>query len=235
MKRQGMPTFASIAQSRSVDCRAPDSVRAYSPLAAHSAVTFALDDRPTLDIYTDIELDNEWSPYLDVWTPGRVSRALQSAGGSDVIVNLSCAGGNSFGGLGIYNMLRSYPGDVEVRLVALAASAASIIAMAGDKITVLRGSALMMHNAWAPVSGDRHALMRIAADLEPLDRAVAEIYAARSGKSVDEIAALMDAQTWFYGENIVESGFADDFADESPAYDVDLSEISSIIQSMKGV
>ncbi|WP_367672858.1 Clp protease ClpP, partial [Serratia symbiotica] len=81
----------------------------------------------------------------------------------------------------IYNLLREYPGKVTVKVLGLAASGASIIAMAGDEIQIGRGAFLMIHNCWVVAVGNRHDFAAMAENMAPFDNAMADIYSARSG------------------------------------------------------
>lgn len=142
-------------------------------------------------------------------TAKRIGAALRAIGGADVVVNINSPGGDFFEGLAIYNALREYPGQVTVRILGLAASAASIIAMAADEIQIGRAAFLMIHNTWVVAAGDRQAFRDVADWLEPFDRAAAEIYAARTDKDVAAIAAMLDRETWISGQAAVDQGFAD--------------------------
>lgn len=165
----------------------------------------------------------------DYWgegvTASRVAGALRSMNGADVTVNINSPGGDMFEGLAIYNLLREYKGKVTVKVLGLAASAASIIAMAGDDVQIGRGAFLMIHNCWVYAMGNRHDLAQIAADMEPFDKAMGDIYSARTGLSVDEVAAMMDGETYIGGSDAVAKGFADSLLsadeisddDDSPA------------------
>lgn len=151
----------------------------------------------------------------DYWTgegvtAKRVASALRALGSGPVTVNVNSPGGDMFEGLAIYNLLREHAGEVTVKVLGLAASAASIIAMAGDSVQVARSGFLMIHNAWVVVAGNRHDLREIATTLEPFDRAMADIYAARTGIELKAAMKLMDAETWIGGADAVEQGFADD-------------------------
>ncbi|RYF07353.1 MAG: Clp protease ClpP [Comamonadaceae bacterium] len=142
-------------------------------------------------------------------TSKRIGAALRSIGaGKDVTVNLNSPGGDFFEGVAIYNLLRQHEGKVTVRVMGLAASAASVIAMAGDEILMGDGAFLMVHNAWAVAVGNRHDMRDAADRLEPFDASMASVYAARSGISTAEAAALMDKETWIGAAQAVEDGFA---------------------------
>lgn len=165
----------------------------------------------------------------DWWGDGvsanRIAAALRSLGGDDVTVHINSPGGDMFEGLAIYNLLREYQGKVTVKVLGLAASAASIIAMAGDEVQIGRGAFLMIHNAWIVAAGNRNDFREYADYLEPFDKAMADIYAARSGMPVEEIQSLMDKESFIGGGDSVEKGLADALLssdeitsdDESPA------------------
>lgn len=151
----------------------------------------------------------------DYWTGDgvtakRVAAALRQMGKGPVTVNVNSPGGDMFEGLAIYNLLREHDGEVTVKVLGLAASAASIIAMAGDTVQIARAGFLMIHNAWVLAAGNRHDLREYADTLEPFDRAMADIYAARTGEDAAAMAKLMDAETWIGGSDAIEQGFADE-------------------------
>ncbi|WP_312181320.1 head maturation protease, ClpP-related [Pantoea sp. CTOTU46764] len=165
----------------------------------------------------------------DWWGDGvsanRIAGALRSLDGEDVTVHINSPGGDMFEGLAIYNLLREYHGKVTVKVLGLAASAASIIAMAGDEVQIGRGAFLMIHNAWIVAAGNRNDFREYANYLEPFDKAMADIYAARSGMPVEEIQSLMDKESFIGGGDSVAKGLADALLssdeitsdDESPA------------------
>lgn len=102
----------------------------------------------------------------DYWGEGvtakRIAGALRAMNGADVTVNVNSPGGDMFEGLAIYNLLREYEGRVTVKVLGIAASAASIIAMAGDDIQIGRGAFLMIHNCWVYAMGNRHDFAELA-------------------------------------------------------------------------
>lgn len=141
-------------------------------------------------------------------TAKRISAALRSIGDKDVTVSINSPGGDFFEGIAIYNLLREHPYQVTVKVVGLAASAASIIAMAGDEIQVAKTGFLMIHNAWVFAVGNRHDLRAAADTLDGFDAAMASLYADVSGQSINEVTKLMDAESWISGEKAIEMGFA---------------------------
>lgn len=151
----------------------------------------------------------------DYWTgegvtAKRIAAALRSLGAGPVTVNVNSPGGDMFEGLAIYNLLREHKGEVTIKVLGLAASAASIIAMAGDTVQVARAGFLMIHNCWVIAIGNQHDMRDTADTLAPFDKAMADIYAARTGASLDAMASLMDAESWIGGSDAIERGFADE-------------------------
>jgi ATP-dependent Clp protease protease subunit len=151
----------------------------------------------------------------DYWTgegvtAKRVAGALRSLGKGPVTVNINSPGGDMFEGLAIYNLLREHQGEVTVKVLGLAASAASIIAMAGDKVQIARAGFLMIHNCWVIAVGNRHDLREVATLLEPFDAVMGDIYSARTSLDAKAIGKLMDAESWIGGSQAVEDRFADE-------------------------
>lgn len=181
---------------------------AETPRAASS------EDDATITIY-DVIGEDWWSG--EGFTAKRASAALRSIGARDVTVNINSPGGDMFEGIAIYNMFAAHQGKVTVNVMGLAASAASIIAMAGDTIAMGTGSQLMIHNAWGVVIGNAND-MRGAADIfSGFDASLAEIYHARTGMKTAEIAALMDAETFMNAADAIRRGFADTMTADEPA------------------
>lgn len=143
------------------------------------------------------------------FTTKRMASALRAIGNHDVTVNINSPGGDMFDGIAIYNLLRAHPAKVTVKVMGWAASAASIIAMAGDEVRMGLGTFMMVHNAWGAVVGNRHD-MRAAADLfDGFDSALADVYEARTSVARKDIESLMDSETFMGASNAVEQGFAD--------------------------
>ena len=182
-----------------------------SPLAFdrwNPAIKASDENDNTIGIYDPIGYD-----YWDDSgvTAKRISAALRSLDGADVVVNINSPGGDVFEGLAIYNLLREYKGHVTVRVLGVAASAASFIAMAADEIQIARAGFFMIHNAWTGLWGNRNDLRETADFLKQIDDTIADIYHVRSGLSMDELKADMDKERWINGRDAIDSGFADAF------------------------
>ncbi|MFG6514427.1 head maturation protease, ClpP-related [Sulfitobacter sp. TB366] len=179
---------------------AADALARWSP-----DVRAAADDGATISILDPIGADM-WG---DGATAKRISAALRAIGDRPVTVNVNSPGGDYFEGLAIYNLLREHSAAVTINIVGLAASAASVIAMAGDEVRIGRAGFLMIHNAWVMAAGDRHAFAEVAEWLAPFDAVAVDIYHARTGLDRADLAAMLDAETFIGGEKAIAMGFAD--------------------------
>lgn len=150
-----------------------------------------------------------------------VIAALASADGKAVNVRINSPGGDVFEGYAIYNALQGYKGGVETTVDGLAASAASWIALAGDKVTMGPMSMFMIHDSSTMAFGNKQDLLATAGILSKLDNQFAEIYAAKTGKSVADMAAAMTAETFYTAAEAKEAGFADVVLDTKVAAKTD--------------
>lgn len=157
---------------------------------------------------TEVDLYDE----IGFWGVTAADFKAQIAGKGRLRLRINSPGGDVFDGITIFNDLVDHPAPVDVEVVGVAASAASIIAMAGDRITIAENAFLMIHNAWTIGLGDRHDMLEVSEVLEQIDGAIADTYAARTGGDREEIVRMMDEETWMKGEAAVDVGFADDVA-----------------------
>lgn len=139
-----------------------------------------------------------------------VSRALAEAGDIDSIhLRINSQGGDVFEGLAIYNLLSQHKAKVEVTIDGLAASAASFIAMAGDRISMAESAMFMIHNAWGFAVGNANDMTETAALLDKIDGMLARVYAARTRIKQSRLREMMDAETWLTGQEAKDQGFVD--------------------------
>lgn len=188
------------------DCAPPKALEKWQPELQARTEAGADGDGPLVIDVMDV-IGETWDGYGV--TGRRIGALLRNAGDREVVVNINSPGGDVFEGLAVYNMLRGHKGDVTVRVVGLAASAASVIAMAGDRIEIARAGFLMIHNTWVFAVGDRHDLGTVAGQLGAFDEVMAELYAVRTGIDAAEIGQMMDRETWISGRAAIEQGFAD--------------------------
>lgn len=150
----------------------------------------------------------------DMWGDGSgfkatdVLTALADLGPGPITVRLNSGGGFVADGVAIYNALKSYRGEIEIHVDAMAASAASVIAMAGDKIIMHEGAFMMIHDPAGVTIGTAADHTETAGVLDKMGDVMAGIYASKTGHSVEEIRSLMLAETWFDAEEAVAFGFA---------------------------
>lgn len=145
----------------------------------------------------------------DEATPAALREELAKHKG-DLTVSLNSGGGDVFAGVSMYNALKNFDGNVTIRVDGLAASIASIIAMAGDKIIMSPGSMMMIHKPWTMAVGDANELDKVSEVLNDIEGSLLPIYTARTGKSDEEIRELLNAETWMTAEEAVAEGFADE-------------------------
>jgi ATP-dependent Clp protease protease subunit len=161
----------------------------------------ALADESDIVIYDDIG-------YFGV-SAREIHDRLRGADGGPVNVLINSYGGDVYDGIAIYNELLRYGGEINVRIMGIAASAASLIAMAGHRIEIGANAEIMIHNAWTIGWGNAGDMRAIAERLDQVDANLAATYAARTGRPADAIAAMMAEDTFLSGKAAVDLGFAD--------------------------
>ena len=152
------------------ECAPPKAFEKWQPELRARAEAVGDDSGPFAIDVMDV-IGDTWDGYGV--TGRKVGALLRAAGEREVVVNINSPGGDVFEGLAIYNMLRGHKADVTVRIVGLAASAASVIAMAGDRVEIARAGFLMIHNTWVYAIGDRHDLATVAGQLGAFDEVMA--------------------------------------------------------------
>jgi ATP-dependent Clp protease protease subunit len=180
-------------------------------------------DRPTISIFDTIESGFN----------ARISEALSVIGSRPVLLEINSRGGDLFEALGAFNVLVRHPAPVDVQIVGLAASAASLIAMAGEKIEMFKSAQIMVHNAHGFVMGDHHAMAEAAKVFAGFSDTAAAIYAERTGKPKSTIAEMMDQTTWLTADQAKTAGFVDAIVD-SPAPNADAQkrrDLRAVLQS----
>lgn len=159
-----------------------------------------------IDIFGDI-VSEKW---FDEETSATSFRdALKELGDvSTINLSINSGGGSVFDGIAIYNMLKSHKATVNVYIEGLAASIASVIAMAGDTITMRSGSMMMVHMPWTLSQGNAEEMRKTADTLEKTGDSIVDIYSERTGLTSDDIRNIMNDETWLSAEEAVEQGWA---------------------------
>ena len=171
----------------------------------------------TRTLYLNGEISDEtW--YGDEVTPELFLSEL-SAGDGDITVWINSPGGDVFAAAQIYNMLMDYKGNVTVKVDALAASAASVIAMAGTIVQMSPVAMMMIHNPMTIAIGDSEEMKRAGSMLDEVKESIMNAYEIKTGLSRNELSNLMNAESWFNARKAIELGFADEilFGDETVA------------------
>ena len=150
----------------------------------------------------------EW----DYAAPKTVQDLISKANGEQLDVYIDSGGGDIFAGSAIYSALRSYQGIVKIHVIGLAASAASVIACAGES-DISPTAMLMVHNVSTETHGDYHEMDKSSETLQKANKAIAAAYVEKTGMSEEDALALMDAETWLPAKEAVEKGLIDKIAD----------------------
>lgn len=160
---------------------------------------------PEILIYDDIGPE-EWGGV----SAKAVKAQLDAMGdATEITVRINSPGGDVFDGFAIYNLLKQHPAHVTVKVDGMAASAASVIAMAGDTIEMASNARMMIHNPWTMAVGDSASLQKTAALLDQIKESIVATYKARVSMEEADIAEAMDAEFWFGAKAAIELGFAD--------------------------
>lgn len=140
-------------------------------------------------------------------SPKKFDDAMET--GEDLVININSGGGDVFAGEEIYTKLCMYGNKVTINVVGLAASAASLIAMAGDQVNISTAGQIMIHNVSSIQNGDYHDMEKATDMLKKANVSLANAYAKKTGKSQEEILKMMDVETWLTAEDAIVEGFAD--------------------------
>lgn len=183
-----------------------------------------------LTMYGDVMEEDE----RDWWTGERTGEPAITAesinerypelrAASHITVRLNSCGGDAYVGIAIHNVLKSVPAKVTVRIDGIAASAASVIACAGDEVVAQPGSIFMAHEAAMCLFGFYNAadIGLVSNELDAANRSIRDIYSKKCGKTDAELAEMMAAETWLVGQEIVDAGFADSYETGTDAESVE--------------
>lgn len=160
---------------------------------------------------------DEWpyDEYAKPLTLARVDAALRSIGDKRVTVYINSPGGSMFEGISIMNRLNQHKAGVTIKVLGLAGSAASVIAMAGDRREIGKTAFLFLHNCWSLQAGNRHEFRQLADTLEEFDYAMRDLYAEASGQDTVVAEGWMNADSYFSGKSAVDLGLMTGLLDDS--------------------
>lgn len=167
----------------------------------------------------------EESWFDDDVTPALFKEELNSGEG-DITVWINSPGGDCVAAAQIYNMLMNYKGNVTVKIDGIAASAASVIAMAGNKVIVSPVSMIMIHNPATIAFGDTSEMQKAIAMLDEVKESIINAYEIKTGLSRAKLSHLMDAETWMDANSAIELGFADEIMQRNTQDDIEVPNVS---------
>lgn len=155
-------------------------------------------------------------PIGDTWfsegiSAKKIKRALDGVSG-DVTIKLNSPGGDVFEGIEIYNYLKSHSANITIEVTALAASAASLVAMGADKVVMLNGATMMIHEASTFCYGNKTDIKKTLNALETIDQSIIDIYKDKTNKTEEELRSMLEGETWLTADEAVAQGFADERA-----------------------
>jgi ATP-dependent Clp protease, protease subunit len=159
---------------------------------------------------------------------GDIRERLKEIGNKRATVLINSPGGDVTVGVSIYNELKTHEAGVDIKVMGIAASAASVIAMAGETIEMMQGSMMMVHNAWTVAFGNRHDMNYISGVLSKVDASMREIYAKKTGIDDAKLTELLDNETYLSGKEAVELGFATHVSDDEPDRDKTNASLSAL-------
>ena len=167
----------------------------------------------------------EESWFDDEVTPALFKEELNSGEG-DITVWINSPGGDCVAAAQIYNMLMNYKGNVTVKIDGIAASAASVIAMAGNKVIVSPVSMIMIQNPATIAFGDTSEMQKAIAMLDEVKESIINAYEIKTGLSRAKLSHLMDAETWMDANSAIELGFADEIMQRNTQDDIEVPNVS---------
>ncbi|HEL2219470.1 TPA: Clp protease ClpP [Streptococcus suis] len=176
----------------------------------------------------------EESWFDDDVTPQLFKEELNSGSGN-ITVWINSPGGDCIAAVQIYNMLMEYKGDVTVKIDGIAASAASVIAMAGTKVLMSPVSMLMIHNPMTLAFGNAGEMEKAIAMLDEVKESIINAYEIKTGLSRAKLSHLMDSETWMDANKAVELGFEDDIIKRSETTDTQVPQVSMMYQEAQVV
>lgn len=169
--------------------------------------------------------EDSW--FDDDVTPQMFKEELMDGSGN-ITVWINSPGGDCVAAAQIYNMLREYDGNVTVKIDGIAASAASVIAMAGDKVLMSPVSMMMIHNPMTIAFGDSAEMQKAIDMLAGVKDSIINAYEIKTGLSRVKLAHLMDSETWMDANKAIELGFADEIIQRNGAVDMEVPQVSML-------
>lgn len=151
----------------------------------------------------------------------------------DIVIKLASAGGDAFEGINIYNYLKSLKNNVTIEITSIAASAASLIAMAADKVIMHNGANMMIHEASTMAFGNKSDIQKTLNALESVDTSIVDIYHERTGIDKTELSRMMVNETWLTADEAVNKKFADEKTKAKGVTNMENKELVAMLQKQQ--
>ncbi len=180
-------------------------------MTVHKQMKIRNDGGGSYELFLYDEIGSDWFGGISAATMGKQLAELADA--KDITLRVNSPGGDVFDGLAMYNLLARHTANISVKVDGLAASAASIVAMAGDSIEMADNALMMIHRAWTVTGGNAEQLRETAELLETIDGQILATYGKRATVAESELRAMLDAETWLTASEAVEFGLADSVTD----------------------
>lgn len=183
---------------------------------------FRMEQKPNAD-YADLYIFDEIGERKDWWTgdlvgfgPKKLIEALDEVTADTIHVHINSNGGDVFEGIAVYNLLKNSGKTIHTYIEGIAASIASVIAMAGETVNMGKTSMLMIHNCYTFAIGNSKELRKIADDMDVIMESIRKAYLDHVSISEDELKELLDSESYLTSDKCLEMGFCDNITDEKP-------------------
>ena len=167
-----------------------------------------------IDIYEAIGHEADWWSDSEPVNVDFIREHLNEANGKPLEIHINSGGGEVFEGFAIYNNIKDYSGRKTVIIDGIAASIASVIALAGDEVRMNKASMFMIHNASSGCYGTAEDMRKVADALESINSVIRSIYMQKTGMSEDQLIELMNNETYLSAEDALKYGFCDSIVDD---------------------
>lgn len=213
--RNPNPMKSAVQTFRALNPNHRFAARVVAPAKPTAAASTKEDDDGEVcgELFMYDAIGADWFGGITAKDVAAAVKEVEAAGAKKLNIYINSPGGDVFEGAAIYNCIARFKGEKHVYIDGLAASAASFIAMVGDKITTAFNAMWMVHNPWGIVIGNAAAMRETAATLDTIGGTLVETYVKRTKQSKEDIQTWLDAETWMTADVAKERGFTDDITD----------------------
>lgn len=184
------------------------AVQAEKPFYEIKAAAAAGDNADTTEVWIYDEIGPDW--YGETVAAKTFCQEIAAIDTPKIALHVNSPGGSVWDGAAIYNALKNHPAEVTTYIDGLAASIASVVALAGDTVVMAENAMFMIHNPWTIEIGDAEQMRKTADVLDKIGETIVNVYESRTGKPRDEITAAMSEESWLTADEALEWGFVDE-------------------------